>query len=424
MAGSRRKPGKRWNNRAMGRTHGRRSHPSPRLVWLTFVVVVLGACSGGRSGSSAGSTPSTVKNATTTTASGTGASTTAPPPAPAGPQGGPVPANFAAVSVTFVSLQTGWVLGAAPCGTPPCTSLLRTRDGGKTWAGVPAPQAELSVDQSPGVSHVRFADMDNGWAFGPALWATHDGGSHWSAVTLPGADKGARVDDLAAAGGAVHAVVIGAGGIDILSSPVGSDAWRVSPTTVPLGAGPVPHAQLILSGASGWVVEVNRTVVGGARLSAGAWAPWQPPCLDAGGPMILSAASPTDLVAVCDEGIWTGATPMITARVSGDGGTRFSSPSRVPAPWQAGSTQAVASTAPRTQVVAGTTNDGAAVLLATFDTGATWTTVKQAGNGRWTDVGFTSTDQGVAVDIPADARAGALLMTLDGGHTWNAVAFR
>ncbi len=75
-------------------------------------------------------------------------------------------------------------------------------------------------------------------------------------------------------------------------------------------------------------------------------------------------------------------------------------------------------------MVAGSTSDGSAVLLATFDTGATWATVKQGGEGRWTDVGFTSTDQGVAVDIPSDAPAGALFMTLDGGHTWNAVAFR
>jgi len=70
--------------------------------------------------------------------------------------------------------------------------------------GIPAPRAELSDDQG-GVRQVRFADADNGWAFGPDLWATHDGGAHWGRTRLPGVENGAAVSDLAAAAGAVHA---------------------------------------------------------------------------------------------------------------------------------------------------------------------------------------------------------------------------
>jgi len=400
---------------------GRRSPSSRPARWLVLLLIALAACSSTKSASRAGPGPS-VEDSSTTTLASTSTSTT--PSASAatvlsGPQGGPVPANFAAVSVTFVSLQTGWVLGTALCGSPPCTSLVRTRDGGKSWAGVPAPRADLSVDQSPGVSRIRFADADNGWAFGPDLWMTHDGGSHWSAVSLPGPDKGSKVWDLAAANGVVHAVVFGANGVRILSSPVAADAWRASPTTVPVGAGPVPRAQLVVQGTTGWVVEVDRTVIGGARLSGGAWAPWQPPCLDAGGPMVLAASTPSDLVAVCDEGVWTGDTPVTRAYVSSDGGTTFR-PTKTPVPLST-STNAAASAAARTAVVAA---GGSAVIVGTFDGGATWSTVERGAPSDWTDLGFTNPSQGAAVEIPFDARAGSLLMTVDGGHTWSAVAFR
>jgi photosystem II stability/assembly factor-like uncharacterized protein len=43
------------------------------------------------------------------------------------------------------------------------------------------------VDQPEGVARTRFADADNGWAFGSAMWTTHDAGAHWSRSTLPGA---------------------------------------------------------------------------------------------------------------------------------------------------------------------------------------------------------------------------------------------
>ena len=99
-------------------------------------------------------------------------------PSPAGPAGAPVPKGFSPASVTFVSLQTGWVLGAT---CPTCTvSLLRTRDGGRTWASVPGPATVLAPDQSAGVHEVRFADLNDGWVLGAEIWATHDGGSYWA----------------------------------------------------------------------------------------------------------------------------------------------------------------------------------------------------------------------------------------------------
>lgn len=81
----------------------------------------------------------------------------------------------------------------------------------------------------------------------------------------------------------VHAAVIDSSGVHILTSPAGTDAWQASGTVVPEGAGPVPRAQIVVQAGTGWLIEVDRTVVGGARLVDGSWVPWQPPCEDAGG---------------------------------------------------------------------------------------------------------------------------------------------
>jgi hypothetical protein len=111
------------------------------------------------------------------------ASATAPS-GPAAPVGGPVPAGFQAVDLTWVSTAEGFALGTAPCSQAPCTSLVRTTDGGKTWVGLPAPAAGLRQSQdcvTPCVSSVRFADPMIGYIFGgDALYLTTDGGATWS----------------------------------------------------------------------------------------------------------------------------------------------------------------------------------------------------------------------------------------------------
>jgi photosystem II stability/assembly factor-like uncharacterized protein len=335
-------------------------------------------------------------------------------PSPAGPPAGPVPKGFAPASVTFVSPQTGWVLGAT-CRT--CTvSVLRTRDGGKTWAGIPAPPAPLGLDGGTGVRRLRFADPSNGWAFGRDLWATHDGGSHWARPTLPVAGS-PGVSDLAASGGVAHAVVLGMTNIfEILTTPAGRDAWQISPTKLPLGAGPVPVAQIVLQGGSGWVLQNDRVVVNGARLVRGAWLPWQPPCTGVGGSAMLAASTPTDLVAACTEGRFTAPAVTVRVYVSTDGVTFPATGTVVPSATEA---QGVASPVPRTIVVA----DGGR-LVATFDGAATWTTVfSGTPTQSWNDLGFTSPSQGVAVRIGQGTQAAVLLMTHDGGHTWAPVPF-
>jgi hypothetical protein len=267
----------------------------------------------------------------------------------------------------------------------------------------------------PGISGLRFADARNGWAFGPDLWATHDGGATWARLTIPGLPADAAIFALASAHGTVHAVVLDGQDYRVASSPVGADDFRLSAARVPVGGGPVPLVQLVLSGAAGWLIENDRIVVGGARLVNGAWATWQPPCADVVGPAFLAASSPTDLAAACDVGL-LGTPTGDHLYVSHDGGSTFvelGAAVPLPAPAQ------VASASPSVIVVGGRDATGA-VLVATFDGGRTWAIVARLGAVTISDLGFTTAAQGVVITAPADGPA-RLLMTRDGGHTWRAV---
>jgi hypothetical protein len=267
-----------------------------------------------------------------------------------------------------------------------------------------------------GVSGLRFADTNNGWAFGPDLWATHDGGTTWSRVTIPGVPADSPVFALETAGGIVHAAVLDGGDFRVASSPVGSDGWSVAPVRVPVGAGPVPAVQLVLSGAAGWLVENDRTVVGGARLANGSWVAWTPPCADVVGPAYLAASSPTELAAACDVGLWSNPTGD-HLYLSHDGGSTFA-PAGTAAPLTMAAMAAMAS--PSVVVVGGSDATGS-VLAATTDAGRTWKIVTRLPAGQIADLGFTTATQGVVIVGGAGGSA-SLLMTRDGGHTWRAVA--
>ena len=100
------------------------------------------------------------------------------------------------LSVTFINVNAAWALGYAPCLSPhdwtSCPAVLRSHDGGHTWAGVPAPGNAAYLGE------IRFATSKDGWVLaGQAvtgtdpmpqngvLYATHDGGATWNQVPLP-----------------------------------------------------------------------------------------------------------------------------------------------------------------------------------------------------------------------------------------------
>ena len=70
----------------------------------------------------------------------------------------------------FVDLQTGWAVGGS--------TLIRTEDGGDTWASPMPGGSELPFSARA----IQFLDRDRGWGVGVggAIYGTTDGGESWS----------------------------------------------------------------------------------------------------------------------------------------------------------------------------------------------------------------------------------------------------
>jgi hypothetical protein len=304
-----------------------------------------------------------------------------------------VTSSDSAESSSFVSPQHGWVLGKSG-------QIDRTTDGGATWRRV----GTVAI-QSDGAK-IRFIGPSDGFAYGsiegaPSVLITHDAGATWTKLNTPFGE----ILDFAIAHGIVY-VVAGrpySTGLFIWSTPVAHLVWKRAPLTLQLGAGPIPAEQIVLAGGKGWIINEDRTVISGARISPpGEWTPWNPPCRTLNGPAYLAASTSTDLVAVCSEHDYGGGPVTSGIYFSRDGGlsfTRHDAPGYGP----------ITSPSPSTAIVS--TDSG---LQRTTDDGATWHSVfaTTTGNGV-SDIGFTTATQGFAI-----FHNGLMLMTYNAGATW------
>lgn len=185
--------------------------------------------------------------------------------------GGPgtaVPTGFKANSVTWLSPQRGWVLGAARCGAHTCSDVIGTTDAAKSWrlvGTIPAPIALLDGAQ-PGIAEIRFATPAAGWAFGPQLFRTTTGGKSWAEVPIPGGGK--QVLALAASPTQTYAVVSHcAWGTEPCPQPLSfwripagaRDGWVRIPVTLPANGG----ADIAVSGTTVYVVDTQLPSGGG-----------------------------------------------------------------------------------------------------------------------------------------------------------------
>lgn len=352
--------------------------------------------------------------------------------------------GFRPTSVTFVGPDTGAVLGQAlgHCPGGSCTSVAGTTSYGRSWFGIGAPDAG-SPHSASGASQIRFLDQANGWAFGPALYATHDGGAAWTRVTgLPAGS----VIDLATVNDRVFAVLAtctgsgtsyatGCTSFAIISAPARGTANRW--TLVPGASAhlPVRPGGLQLTTNRAYLLAAGEILAG--PLNGGAWhrvrpsAASAPPCLTAGasgttGQGATGSGQPAAFLAPTVNEVFTYCARALPGRSgaaglygSADGGTTWT----LLGP-------AVESGAPTSLAVA---PDGALVLATAdglyYSTTATgrlsWhrgSLAKPAPPGGFTFVGMTTDSQGVAV--PADAAAQEIFTTTDGGVTWQARPIR
>jgi photosystem II stability/assembly factor-like uncharacterized protein len=350
----------------------------------------------------------------------------------------PVPPDFQPGSVTFVSTDTGWVIGQAGtpghCATQYCTSVARTDDAGKSWTGVPAPLTG-PPDGATGVSQIRFLNLRDGWAFGPGLFATHDGGQHWTPVDT----HGLRVTDLETVNGRAFALFGSCSGTGpdfagqctsytLYSSLASADDWTpAGPSTSGLtDGGQDGAASVVLAGTTGYLLAPDGMLYAGPVDDT---APWQAvarvPCAVGsaqpdGQPSgaLLAAASTTQLVVACTPPPVSSAAQKKLIFASADGGASWhpiepvaAGPAAV-AP-AAGVATSLAATLAGTVVLG--TNHGIDVLPAA---GTTWQRIALTGApaGGFTFVGMTTAEQGVAV--PADVAAGTVWFTFDAGQHW------
>jgi hypothetical protein len=360
------------------------------------------------------------------------------------PTGNPVPDNFQPTSITAVSTQTMFVIGQAgapgQCATQYCTSVARTQDDGGTWAGLPAPLTG-APDGATGVGQIRFLDGINGWAFGPELWATHDGGEKWTRLST----HGQRVIDVETVGKrafAIEADCTGTGqayaaqctDFTLYSTPAVTNDWKpVGASTTNLNKqGAFGSAALVLTGTEGYLLAPNGTLYAGSVTATGAWKQaGRIPCAvglaeQDGTPTgaTLGALTAQNLILACGTN---------AIYQSADGGATWQQTATGPATAGTGTATATPGTttgtgtgtgiatansiaaSPAATVILGT-SQGIEVLPAGSSTWRLATLTGTAPAGGFSFVGMTTPTRGIA--LPADATAGTVWFTDDGGLSW------
>jgi photosystem II stability/assembly factor-like uncharacterized protein len=372
------------------------------------------------------------------------------PPAQAAPGGGitpaqstaevasgtTVPAGFRANSLSWLTAQRGWVLGDAACDTGTCSSVIGTNDGGKTWHETGRVSAPLATSTTTGgVTEVRFATAQTGWAFGPDLFLTTDGGRSWTRQPVPG--HGKQVLDLATGPLGTYVVVSACAWGTGICGKQPLTLWRSQTpagrhwTKIPLNLPANDSAEVVVHGPTVYVLDPvlsqstgRESFYASTRLGlAGTFAARPVPC-DITGDVLLTQVVPVSdsrIALLCagnatlyyaTKSVYLSADTGRTDRSAGSAGLYGIS------------SQLAAS--PTGNLALASVSEGSYLYINdSHDT--TWTEViDQADNGGvgWNDISYVTGNEGWAVYAPADSAPGhgELMVTRDGGRTWQRVS--
>jgi photosystem II stability/assembly factor-like uncharacterized protein len=370
-----------------------------------------------------------IVSATVTSAAAVRASTATAATATAA--AGPVPKGFLGASLSFISADDGWVLGTAPCAEAPCTSLLHTLNGGRTWTGIPAPRAAIGTGADDDVSGVRFENASIGFAFGPGLWVTRNGGTKWTQQRSVAGMRTFDVLSLAATSNdTVYALVAqanpttgGSVGANVLVRAAPHSTSFSAVAEVPPGSG----QGVVAAGSSAYVVTGDNRVRSFGPVGEHTYPTPGVHNLDTG--CALAASSSTALLADCGSSVSSGAMGQRTEYGSTDGGRRWI---RLPNPGAGDgyATEGLAETANGHAVIV-TGDGGDSGLLSTVNGGRSWRlTLSFANDGApFRDLGFENDQDGSVIYDPVSGvrgqtgPVGVLYRTSNGGASWHRVAY-
>ena len=356
------------------------------------------------------------------------AATLTPGPALAwsGGPGASVPAGFEANSVTWLSAQRGWVLGAAACGKNACAEVIGTTDAAMTWrliGTVGAPIAEFGG--RPGITEIRFATPAVGWAFGTYLFRTSTGGKFWARVPIPGGGK--QVLALAAGPTQTYAVVTGcAWGAGICPRPL--SFWRIPTggrggwTRIPLRLPPNDGADVAVFGATVYVLDeqlqFGRPDLFYASTDGRHFTARPAPCNHAKDLALIQAVPMSaDRVAMLCDGNPGFSKAVKTVYVSADTGKTDTYAGQM----GLFGIQAQLAASPSGNLAVASTSNGSFIYINDTHKQA-WTMVEGIGDGGagWNDITYVTNSQAWVVYRPADSSGtGQLWATHDAGQHWS-----